>query len=242
MVWTQYVDEIRRLTKFLSVCNCVNRTRRLRLVAALAVSWIAVCGSVIPGASAADKSADAKSSAAALVAEVRRSFTLHGLPIPPEIFRDMGDGDMADSGSIWVTVDVAAAIGSNLYFDTIKQNNGWISQKKEREKTDSKETAYKFLGSTDNGLVVAIAAYSGGGSGDFFTLHILDVAAARAFDDDGKIYQRINLTNIRNVALGDRWDGEARIAKNAVIVTKRGPGVGPDSKDRPTVTITAVRP
>jgi hypothetical protein len=228
--------------KFLSVYNCVNRKRWLGLVAALALSWIAVCDSAIAGAGAADKSAAAKSSAAALVAEVRHSFTLHGQPIPPEVFRDMGDGDMADSGSIWVTVDVEAAIGSNLYFDTIKQDNGWVSQKKQREKTDTEETAYKFVGSTDNGLVVVIAAYSGGGSGDFFTLHILDVSAARAFDDDGKIYQRINLTNIRSVALGDRWDGEARIAKNAVIVTKRGPGVGEDSKDRPTVTITAVRP
>jgi hypothetical protein len=31
--------------------------------------------------------------------------------IPPEIFRDFGDGDSADSASIWVTVDVKAAIG-----------------------------------------------------------------------------------------------------------------------------------
>ena len=35
-------------------------------------------------------------SAAALVAEVRRSFTLQGKTIPPEIFRDFGDGDLAE--------------------------------------------------------------------------------------------------------------------------------------------------
>jgi hypothetical protein len=200
------------------------------------------CAIVVPSANAADKVADAKSSAAAPVAEVRHSFTVHGKPIPPEIFRDMGDGDMADSGSIRVTVDVAAAIGSNLYFDPIKQDNGWVSQKKTREKTDTEETGYNFVGSTDNGLVVVVAAYSGGGTGNFFTLHILDVSAARAFDDSGKIYDRINLTIIRSVALGDRWDGEAKISKNAVSVSKLGPGVGVDSKERPTVTITAVRP
>ncbi len=220
-----------------SAKNCTDRTCSLRLATALAL-WMAVCG----GANAAENAVAAKSSPAALVAEVRHSFTVHGQPIPPEIFRDMGDGDIADSGSIWVTVDVAAAVGSNLYFDTIKQDNGWVRQKKEREKTDTEETAYKFLGSTDNGLVVVIATYSGGGSGNFFTLHILDVSAARAFDDDGKTYARINLTGIRNVALGDRWDGEASIAKNTVIVTKRGPGVGIDSKGRPTVTVRAVRP
>jgi len=61
---------------------------------------------------------------ASLIAEVRRTFTVGGKPIPPEIFRDFGDGDLADSGSIWVTVDVNAASGSNLYFDDVKQQMG----------------------------------------------------------------------------------------------------------------------
>jgi len=67
---------------------------------------------------------------AALIAEARRDFTLNGKQIPPEIFRDFGDGDLADSGTIWVTVDVKTAIGSNLYFYEIRQNRTWISQKK----------------------------------------------------------------------------------------------------------------
>jgi hypothetical protein len=32
--------------------------------------------------------------------EVRKTFTVGGKRIPPEIFRDFGDGDFADSGSI----------------------------------------------------------------------------------------------------------------------------------------------
>lgn len=58
----------------------------------------------------------------AVIAEVRRAFTLNGKQIPPEIFRDFGDRDLADSGTIWVIIDVKAAIGSNLYFDEIRQN------------------------------------------------------------------------------------------------------------------------
>jgi hypothetical protein len=38
-----------------------------------------------------------------------------------------------------------------------------------------------------SGLVV-VAAFSGGGSGDFTFLQILDVTAAHAFNFDGKIY------------------------------------------------------
>jgi hypothetical protein len=87
-----------------------------------------------------------------------------------------------------------------------------------------------------------LASYSGGGSGDFRTLHILDLAAARAFDLEGKIYQRINLTNVASIPLGDRWGGEIGIEKNAIriVTTRKGPA--DDSGKRETRTIEARRP
>ena len=67
----------------------------------------------------------------ALLAEVRKSFTLGGERIPPEIFRDFGDGNLADPPrSVWVTVDLRAAIGSNLYSDEITKYGDWIIQRK----------------------------------------------------------------------------------------------------------------
>jgi hypothetical protein len=184
----------------------------------------------------------AEPSTAALVAEMRRSFTLDGKPIPPEIFRDFGDGDMADSGGIWVTVDAKAAIGSNLYFDEITRNNGWVSQKKAATPTsDAEVTDYTYIGMTENGLLVVLASYRGGGTGIFYTLHILDLSPAQAFDLDGKIYDQINLTNVRSVILGDRWDGKVTISKNEItVVTTRGPDV--ESGARRTMTIEAKRP
>src|SRR5271169_3630428 len=96
---------------------------------------------------------------AVLIAEVRRAFTLNGKQIPSEIFRDFGDGDLADSGTIWVTVDVKAAIGSNLYFDEIRQNGTWISQKKVTANAGAgEETGYTYFGATENGLLVVLAA------------------------------------------------------------------------------------
>ena len=182
-------------------------------------------------------------STASLIAEVRRAFTINGKPIPPEIFRDFGDGNLADSGPIWVTVDITAATGSNLYFDDVKQNGHWISQKKTNTKAGTEEeTGYSYYGTTENGLLVALASYSGGGSGDFIMLHILDIAAASAFDLDGKIYERINLTNIRSIALGDRWDGEIRIEKDAIRVVTARKGPADDSGKHETITIEARRP
>lgn len=180
---------------------------------------------------------------ASLIAEVRRTFTVGGKPIPPEIFRDFGDGDLADSGSIWVTVDVNAASGSNLYFDDVKQDGKWVSQKKTDSKGDAgEETGYSYYGSTENGLLVVLASYSGGGSGNFITLHILELAAGRAFDLEGKSYERVNLTNLRSIALGDRWNGEIRIEKNVirVVTTRKGPA--DDSGKREAMTIEARRP
>jgi hypothetical protein len=192
-------------------------------------------------ADAAEATAPA-TSPAALIAEARSAFTLNGKKIPPEIFRDFGDGDMADSGSIWVTVDLLAAIGSNLYFDDIAQDGHWISQAKQGHKGSEGGTAYKYIGATENGLLVALSAWSGGGSGDFITLHILDIAPARAFDIEGKLYQRINLTNLRNVPLGDRWDGEVSIEKNSIVVVTKRSGPADDSGQRRTMTIEAKRP
>lgn len=88
---------------------------------------------------------------------------------------------------------------------------------------------------------MVVASYNGGGSGTFHTLHILDVAAATAFDNDGKRYPRVNLTNIRSVALGDRWEGEVKIAGNAVRVTTTRDGPT-DGKARAPLTLTAERP
>lgn len=212
-------------------------------VAALSALWIIACSGVPLVANAAAQAAPrADASAFALVAEVRRTFTLHGKPIPPEIFRDLGDGDMANSSSIWITADIEAAIGSNLYADDIKRQGAWVAQAKTGQNANGgEETAYKFVGSTESGLLVVIASYNGGGSGTFYTLHILDIAAARAFDLEGKLYRRINLTLIRSVVLGDRWDGDVSISKNSIrVVTTRDGAAGGAS--RAPMTFPAKKP
>lgn len=150
--------------------------------------------------------------------ELRQSFTLQNKPVPPEVFADFGDADIADFESIRVTIDLLAAMGSNLYYEDIAVSpQGWVSQK--RAAPSVEETSYKFNGVTRSGLLVVTAAFSGGGSGDFFTLHILDAAPARAFGDEGKLYDRLNLTVLRSIALGDRWEGAVRIDGDAILIT-----------------------
>jgi ribosomal protein L28 len=215
-----------------------------RSAAVFGALWLALCGTTpIAGAETPKAQTATGANAAALVAEMRKSFTLNGKTIPPEIFRDFGDGDLADSGPIWITVDVAAAVGSNLYYDPISDDGQWKSQRKQRLATPTPEvTAYGFYGATANGLLVVLASYNGGGTGTFYTLHILDVAVAAGFDNDGKRYLRINLTNVRSVIMGDRWQGELKITGNAVRVITAKNGPADDAGARAPYTITAERP
>jgi hypothetical protein len=119
--------------------------------------------------------------------EVRRSFTIHGKPIPPEIFADFGDAMMSDNRPIVVTIDANAAIDSNRYADPIKPNARWVEQIKLGSGSfNGPETmSYEFRGATANGMLVFLAARTGAGSGTFYYLHILDAASNRAFDEDG---------------------------------------------------------
>ncbi len=176
--------------------------------------------------------------------ELRQSFTVGGEPVPPNVFRDMGNGDLADSGSIIVTIDVRAATGSNLYADPIKRNGAWVAQRRANsgDKGLTEEEAYRYVGMTANRLLVVITSYSGGGSGVFHSLHILAAEPARAFDGEGEPYERLNLTTIRSIALGDRWNGEVRIDGNAVVVTTTGGIPAGQARKPSTMTIEAERP
>jgi hypothetical protein len=100
----------------------------------------------------------------------------------------------------------------------------------------------QLIGATANNLFVLIATYNGGGSGTFYTLHILDVSGQRAFDMDGDVYQRINVTSVCNVALGDRLDGDVKISGNTILLTTMKDGPAYTSGASKTTRIKATRP
>jgi hypothetical protein len=178
--------------------------------------------------------------------ELRQTFTLRGKPIPPAVFADFGDADMSGASSIRVTVDLLAAMGDNLYSAGVNAPpNGWVSQKKAIGAGADKAaetTAYKFNGVTKNGLLLVTAAFSGGGSGNYLTLHILDAAAARAFDSEGKAYDRLNLTILRSIPLGDRWKGAIDVTDDKIAITTEPGEPNNSNAQRETRIVEVVRP
>jgi hypothetical protein len=173
--------------------------------------------------------------------EVRRSFTIGGKPIPPEIFADFGDAMMSDNRPIVVTIDANAAIDSNRYANPIRTNGRWVEQiKLGSGSLNGPETmSYEFRGATANGLLVFLAAWTGGGSGTFYYLHILEAASNRAFDEDGSTYSRIELTLVRTYILGDRYEGDVSISRNSVRIETNSSLGG---RGAASVTIDARRP
>ena len=171
--------------------------------------------------------------------ELRASFTVGGKPVPPEVFGDFGDAIMSDNRPIIVSVDALTAIDSNRYADPIKSVGGWVEQVRQIDKTNVETMAYRYIGATDDGILVAVASWSGGGTGVFYTLHIVDATWAGAFDVDGSAYRRLTLTNLRSVALGDRWDGNVTISGSKINIdttsSRGGSGAG-------KITLDARRP
>jgi hypothetical protein len=184
----------------------------------------------------------AQDNAVPTLEQLSKNFTVGGEPVPPEVFRDLGDGNLADSASIWVSVDLIAAVGSNFYADDIKKEGDWVTQTAPPEDGLVEATSYRYIGATANGLLVAIASYSAGGSGVFYTLHILDTASTKAFTSEGAVYERLLLTELRSVALGDRWNGDARIQGNTIEITTRGLAAEGELKVPQDQSIEAQRP
>jgi hypothetical protein len=76
-----------------------------------------------------------------------------------------------------------------------------------------------------NKLLVVVASYNGGGSGTFYTLHILNIVADKAYDSNGKVYDRVDPTSLRTISLVDRWEGDVKIVGNVIEIetTRSGP-------------------
>ena len=146
-------------------------------------------------------------------------------------------GDLA----IVVGIDALTAIDSNRYADPAKRNGAWIEQMKPQNTgiNGAETEAYNFIGAAANGLLVVLTSWSGGGTGVFYTLHIVDAAWANAFDEDGARYRRLVLTPVRSVILGDRWQGDVTIAGNAVRIETTA---SRSERSLAPVTIDARRP
>ena len=167
--------------------------------------------------------------AASPLDELRRAFMLDGKPIPPDVFRDFGDADLGNSLPAVVTIDVKAAIKSERYGFPIARRGDLgdaepagdrLAQRRRGEQLSLRRRDEERVARRRRDVQRRRQRI-------FTTLHVLDASLAAGFDGDGKRYGRVDLTVLRSVVLGDRWQGEAAIAGETVrIATTKTPAEG----------------
>ncbi len=162
--------------------------------------------------------------------EIDKSFTYKGKPIHPGIIHEF-EGYLSDSGApLSVSIDLAAASGSNQYFDgNVEQlKQGFYSVK---DSSGQGYSGYHWLGKLADGTHVVSAYSNGGGSGVFEHLYFLQFTAGRGYGPDGTPYDRLVMTAIRWYPLGDRSRARVQVLSDKVVITNLPDG-------RPPVTLT----
>lgn len=153
--------------------------------------------------------------------EANENFTHKGELIHPGLIQEFS-GWISDSWMpITVTVDIAAASGSNEYFDDDVEFKGdgsiFFQKKGQRE-----YFYYKWLGRLRNGLHVLETGEGGGGSGIFKNIYFIKFDIGKGYTPEGKEYDRLLMTAVRNYMLGDRDDGDISVSpeQNKVTIGK----------------------
>lgn len=177
-------------------------------------------------------SISAKTSAA--LHEAIAHFTYDGQPIHPQLVMQF-EGWLSDGGPIVVTVDVAAAQGSNQYSAPIRILDSdlgpWVHVDLPGPPDVMSKPFFQYvrLGTLADGTQVLETASSGGGSGVFEDILFLRFSAAQGYAIDPHPHDRLLMTVVGSYPLGDRDDGKVQVLPDRVIV-----GVS-KTRDKPMV-------
>lgn len=153
--------------------------------------------------------------------EADSKFTYHGKSIHPELIEKF-ESWMSDSEvPTVVSVDLISAEKNGNEYGRENLSKDGISYK--RGVVDGSYAGfyrYQWLGRLKNGLHVVRVADCGGGSGVFETLDFIKFSLGEGVDKDGKRYDRLLMTIVRQHFLGDRYDGEVTVFADKVVIGK----------------------
>lgn len=143
--------------------------------------------------------------------------------INPTIIKDLTAGP-GDSGDQVVSINLLDAQGSNRYAAGVEIDEAAGKNPLVHVGGEDERFSYRYLGETDSGIMVLQVSRWTGGSGVFESLLLLVARRAMglAVDWDAGLVQpsteRLLLTKLGSVALGDRWQGQIRIKGDTLVV------------------------
>lgn len=167
--------------------------------------------------------AESQAAINAALDEANRSFTFQNKPIHPGLVQEFSSW-ISDSGfPTTISVDIAAPHGNEYFEDDVTVREGkyvCADTKGEDHEKDGGLFCYEWLGRLDNGLHVLSVSEAGGGSGVFEDLFFVRFDKGEGYTHDGKKYDRLLMSIVREFILGDRDDGKIKVLKNSVVVGK----------------------
>lgn len=139
--------------------------------------------------------------------------------ISPAIIMDL-QGWISDSGSQIVSICVNGANNSNKYhceFEIKKNENVYPTI---IYKFDDGYFSYRYIGSS-NGIHVLMTIENGGGSGHFFNVMLvtLEEDEELSFYDGVTVSNRVCITRLGFISLGDRFDGTVCVIGNKLKIS-----------------------
>jgi hypothetical protein len=147
--------------------------------------------------------------------EANANFTYQGVSIHPKLVQKFASWESDKSVPKVIMVDVAAAFDTNEYFSAERYEDKRVCYD-----VDSGFFCYEWLGKLANGLHVLRIYDNGGGSGTFQTLFFVKFDKGEGYTEDGKKYERLLMSIVRQYTLGDRDDGEIKVLGDRVVVDR----------------------
>lgn len=160
------------------------------------------------------------------LAEVKRVFKIHGKPVHPRIVHRLSGWPSESGYPTVVTVDLAQAAGSAEFPD----EEVVVEGSKFTHKSGAEVFSYEWLGVVKSGTHVLLASQweevpaAEAGSGEVPTpkkqkkIMFLRAAKGKGFLDNGKLYDRLLLTEERRYPLGEKEEVTAKISGDRVTL------------------------
>jgi hypothetical protein len=168
--------------------------------------------------------------------EANRAFTYRGEPIDPRAVQELRVW-ISDAEPGPVAIDLAGTHRTNRYFgEYTRDGNGRTvidldtTEAGPRKDGSRGWFAYRRLGTLSGGVHVLEIAESGGGSGVFTSLLLVQFAVDFEYDERGARKHRLVMRRLGEIGLGDRYAG-------TVTVTSRAIEIGADQRTGETARV-----
>jgi hypothetical protein len=185
--------------------TCHQRLRRALAITALALTVLArASGAALPDLHPR-------------LEELSHGFTFYSKPVPPRLIEQFNGWLSDGTDPTIITVDLAQAVESNQ-FDSepvTHRENGEFSVAGPEE---GESFSYEWFGTVRPNVHVLRVSYCGGGTGIFQALLILKAEVRRTTSWDGKPYDQLLLTIVRNYPLGDRDTGKIEVHPGRIVI------------------------